>query len=180
MKRLFYITLAMLILPITNISAQQNVNLTPYTGTWKYTNPSTKEELTIKLRETTQQVPQIFGGHIEKCLVGIYIYKKNGQVIIDNSSQFTSNKSPLEMPIYAGSSADDGRIPNTLSLSIEDYGKMKNGRPKSSDGLLVLISSSTPKKIQWQIKERRGTFFEEDMPPLGFTIPTDAIFTKVE
>ena len=72
MRRLFYITLAILILPIVNINAQQNVNLSPYIGTWKYTNSSTKEELTIKIRETTYT----YQGNTTKCLVGIYIYKE--------------------------------------------------------------------------------------------------------
>ena len=71
MRRLLFITLTILILPIANISAQQNVNLTPYVGTWKYTNSSTKEELTIKLRETTYRYQN---GPLEQCLVGIYIY----------------------------------------------------------------------------------------------------------
>ena len=76
MRNLLYIILATLILPIVNISAQQNINYDFYIGTWRYTNTSMNEELTIKLRETTYSVPQIFGGHTEECLVGIYIQEK--------------------------------------------------------------------------------------------------------
>jgi len=177
MKRLFYITLATLILPIVNISAQQNINYDFYIGTWRYTNTSMNEELTIKLREATYSVPQIFGGHTKKCLVGIYIYKKNGQIIHDTSSQFTSNKPAIEMPIYASSSTTN---PSRLYLAIDDYGKMKNGVPKSGIGLLFLESSSNPKKIRWQIGESEGIYIAGEGPPLGFSIPTDLVFTKVE
>ena len=71
MRRILYITLLVLILPLSNIRAQQNVNFSQYIGTWKYTNTSTKEEFTIKLRETTYRYQN---GPLEQCLVGVYIY----------------------------------------------------------------------------------------------------------
>ena len=176
MRRILYITLLVLILPISNINAQQNVNLNPYVGTWKYTNASTKEEFTVVLRETTYRYQN---EPLEQCIVGIYIYKKNGQIIYDNSSQFTSNVSAIKMPIYAGTSVKSG-TPSKLIFYVKDYGKMKNGSPKTSEGWLTLISSSNPKQLRWQPEEPEGVYVAEQAPIPGFSIPTDIILTKVE
>ena len=81
------------------------------------------------------------------------------------------------MPIYA---ASDTPVPSKLFLSISDYGKMKNGVPKSGIGLLFLESSSNPKKIRWQIGESEGIYIAGEGPLVGFSIPTDVVFTKVE
>ena len=178
MKRLLYITLAILILPIVNIKAQQNIRYDSYIGTWKYTNSSTKEELTIMLKESSVKLPQIYGGHTIKCLAGVYIYKKNGQIILDTSNQFTDNKPANEMPISASNSSNTD--PSKLVLSVRDYGKMKNGRPKTGSGLLISVSSTNPKKIRWQIGDSEGAYIAGTAPPVGFSIPTDVIFTKVE
>ena len=177
MRRLFYITLAILILPIVNISAQQSVNLTPYVGTWRYTNSSTKEELTIKIRETTYTNSH---GRSGQRLVGIYIYLKNGQTIHDNSNQFMSNISAIQMPIFASAGINSEINPTKLILYVTDYGKMKDGLPKTSEGWLTLVSSTNPKKIRWQVEEPEGIYIAGTAPPIGFSIPTDVIFTKVE
>ena len=176
MKRIIYITLAILILPIANINAQQNINYDFYIGTWRYTNTSTNEELTIKLRESTVTLPPIYGGHTITCLAGIYIYKKNGQIIHDTSDQF-SNIPADEMPICVLKNTEN---PGRSTLSVRDYGKMKDGWPKSGSGLLILVSSTNPKKIRWMVETPEGTYTEETAPPIGFSIPTDVIFTKVE
>ena len=175
MKKIFYITLIVLVLPIIDIHAQKSINYDFYIGTWRYVNTKTNEELTIKLRETTHQVPPIFGGHIEECLAGVYIYKKNGQIIIDNSDQFMSNFHVFDMPIYA---SGDPPTPNRLFLGVRDYGKLWNGKPKGGIGLII-IESNNPKKIRWQVGDSEGIWIDE-APPAGFSIPTDAVFTKVE
>ena len=176
MKKILYITLFILIFPISNIRAQQSANLTPYTGTWRYTNSATGEEFTIKLRETTytyQNDPP------KQCIIGVYIYKKSGQVIHDNSSEFMSNISATIMPIYASSSMKSG-VPGRLILSVRDYGKMKNGLPKVSDGWLTLISLSNPNQLKWQPEEREAIYMMGDAPVPGFSVPVDIILTKVE
>ena len=179
MKRILYIVIIilMLILPVSNISAQQNVNLSPYIGTWKYTNISTKEELIIKLRETTYTNPY---GQTGQRLVGTYIYIKYDQTIHDNSSQFMSDLSAIQMPIFASAGVDSEPNPTRLILYVKDYGKMKNGLPKTSEGWLILVSSSNPRQIRWQVEEPEGLYIAGSAPPLGFSFPTDVIFTKVE
>jgi len=84
------------------------------------------------------------------------------------------------MPIYASPGADSEINPTKLILYIKDYGKMKNGSPKTSEGWLTLISSSNPKQLRWQPEEPEGVYVAEQAPIPGFTIPTDIILTKVE
>ena len=67
-----------------------------------------------------------------------------------------------------------------LCLYVKDYGKMKNGSPKTSEGWLTLVSSSNPKQLKWQPEEPEGVYVAEQAPLPGFTIPTDIILTKVE
>ena len=71
MKKIFYTTLTLLILSLSNINAQSNEDYSFYVGTWKYTNTTTGEEFTIRLRDTT--VIDSFD-YTSKTLVGIYIY----------------------------------------------------------------------------------------------------------
>ena len=177
MKKILYITLFFLILPISNIRAQQSANLTPYTGTWRYTNSATSEEFTIKLRETTytyQNDPP------KQCIIGVYIYKKSGQVIHDNSSEFMSSISATRMPIYVSMGGSKEANPSRLCLYVRDYGKMKDGRPKLSVGWLTLISSSNPNQLKWQPEEQEAIYMMGDAPIPGFSIPVDIILTKVE
>ena len=176
MKKIFYITLIALVLPVINVYAQKSINYDFYIGTWRYVNTKTNEELTIKFRETTHQVPPIFGGHIEECLAGVYIHTKNGQIILDNSDQFMSNIEAMKMPIYA---AGDTPFPDTLFISVADYGRLWKGQPKGGGGRLI-IESNNPKKIRWQIKGYERLWINEEGHAAGFSIPTDAVFTKVE
>ena len=110
----------------------------------------------------------------------IYIYKKNGQVVHDNSDQLMSNISANKMPIYVSLGGYPEINPTRLCLSARDYGKMKNGLPKRSEGWLTLISSSNPKQLRWQPEEPEGVYVAEQAPIPGFSIPTDIILTKVE
>ena len=157
------------ILFATNLTAQDN--LSPYEGTWRYTNVSTNEEFTIKLRKT---IGQFFYGERE-CLVGSYTYKKNGVVILDNMNMFNNNNVyPTKMPIL---------VKQQSILFVNDYGIITRGKPKFVSGWLGLLAVELGEaaKLTWKLEEEEG-----DIPdviadvPQGFTIPDDIILTKVE
>ena len=158
------------ILFATNLYAQ---NLSSYEGTWRYTNASTNEEFTIKLRKT---IGQFFWGN-EECLVGSYIYKKNGVVIHDNMNMFNNNGDPTDMPILAQ------HVPNLgLILFVHDYGMITRGKPKFADGSLVLIRENDGTvKLLWKLEEEEGAMLAgiNDVPE-GFTIPSDIALLKVQ
>ena len=160
------------ILFATNLTAQDN--LSSYEGTWRYTNTSTNEEFTIKLRKTIGQ----FSYGNEECLVGSYIYKKSGVVILDNMDMFNNNSVyPTKMPILV--SPREGE----LILYVNDYGIITRGKPKFVDGWMgmLVVKPGETAKLTWKLEEVEG-----DIPdiisdvPRGFTIPDDIILTKVQ
>ena len=154
------------ILFATNLTAQ--VALSSFEGTWRYTNASTNEEFTIKLRKTIGQFP--WGG--EECLVGSYIYKKNGVVIHDNMNMFNNNGYPTKMPIL---------VKQRLTLFVNDYGMITCGKPKFVGGSLILVRENDgTAKLIWKLKEREGVkIVGITDEPEGFTIPSDVTLLKV-
>ena len=160
------------ILFATNLTAQ--VNLSPYEGTWRYTNTSTNEEFTIKLRKTIGQFT--YGERV--CLVGSYIYKKNGVVILDNMDMFNNNSVyPTKMPILGQSREGE------LILYVNDYGIITHGKPKFVDGSLgmLIVELGEAAKLTWKLEEEEGvSIVGVNDVPQGFTIPDDVILTKVQ
>ena len=178
MKRLLFIIGLNLVLSFSLYAQVSGYSF--YVGTWKYTNTGTKEEFTIRLRDTTNQASPFFGGEIYECMVGTYTYKKNGVVILDNMEMFNDKSvKALRMPIFITSGQDNGYT--DMLLQARDYGTIVRGRPKSSIGDFQLVSSGNPKQIRWIIGEKEGVRVVgiNDEPP-GFSIPTDIILTKVE
>ena len=164
-----------------SIERQYGANLDFYIGTWRYTNTTTKEEFTIKLRKSIYTAY----GISQDCVVGTYTYKKNGVVVMDNMNEFMTDKSVgLPAPIYASNTraAPSTPNPNELDTSIQDYGILwpDSTLPKSGLGTITIVSTSNPKKIQWQLKDREGVRIEGLHPPMGFSIPTDIILTKID
>jgi len=185
MNRLIYIFTLLLLSSNTtygqSIERRHGANLDFYVGTWRYTNTTTKEEFTIKLRKSVYTAYNIS----KDCVVGTYTYKKNGVVVLDNMSEFLIDKSVgLPAPIYASNAK--GTIsesnPNRLTASIQDYGILWPGStlPKSGQGVITIVSTGNPKKIHWALKDSEGIVIIDHTPPPGFSIPTDMILTKIE
>ena len=161
-----------------NITHGYGANLDFYVGTWRYTNTTTKEEFTIKLRKSIHTAYNAK----KDCVVGAYTYKKNGVVILDNMNEFLIDKAVgLPGPIYASNAKANisDSNPNELYLSVRDYGLVSDGVPKYGIGSIIIVSTSNPKKIRWILEDPEGVYIQGHWLP-GFSIPTDAIFTKID
>jgi len=157
-----------------NLQAQHTANLDFYAGTWKYENQQTGEEFILKLRKT-------FSSFLStECVVGAYTYKKNGQIVTDCMDKFSLNLNI--MPVFATNSYIDTVLvnPNRLYMFVTDYGKFcPNGdKKRTSSNELLLVSSATPNKIRWILKNDEGEGLTDELPPEEFSIPEDMILTK--
>ena len=165
---------------ITYISAQP-ANLDWYVGTWKYENTSTGEELIIKLKRSQFTELPIFGSEIVDCLVGVYRYKANNQIIVDKLNLFNLDLEPYDCPITLSSR----KSISLLSLSVIDY-SITNGRGKFKSinvPSTVEYISSSPKTIKWKlvVVEQEYFYYEQiDRFPEGTNLPREVILTKVE
>jgi len=185
MNRLIYIFTLLLLSSNTtygqNVEQWHSTNLDFYVGTWRYTNTTTKEEFTIKLRKSVYTAYDIR----RDCVVGAYTYKKNGVVVLDNMNKYMNDRSVGNpVPIYASNARETAAEsnPNMLRANIEDYGILWPGSTsfKSGEGVITIVSTGNPKKIHWALKDSEGPRIVGHHPPLGFTIPTDMILTKIE
>jgi len=186
MKRIIYIftflLLSMSSMHGQNIRQWYFANIDFYVGTWRYTNATTNEEFTIKLRKTVylSSLSMIR----EDCIVGTYIYKKNGVIVLDNMNEFMIDRVYLPGPIYATNARETAAAvnPNKLETTVQDYGILSpaSGRPKSGRGTITIISAGNPKKIHWFLKDREGPRIVGHSAPMGFIIPTDIILTKID
>ena len=167
-------------LSITFLSAQ-NINLDWYVGTWKYENTSTGEELIIKLKKSQFTNLPVFGGAVEDCLVGVYKYTKNHQILVDRLDLLNENIVPFSCPITISS----GKSSLRFLLCVVDY-TIVNGREKYKTidvPSTVEYISSSPKTIKWKlvVVEQEYFYYEQiDRFPEGTNLPREVILTKVE
>lgn len=165
---------------ITYISAQP-ANLDWYVGTWRYENTSTGEELIIKLKRSQFTELPIFGSEIVDCLVGVYRYKANNQIIVDKLNLFNLDLEPYDCPITLSSR----KSISLLSLSVIDY-SITNGRGKFKSinvPSTVVYNTSSPKTIKWKlvVEEQEYFYYEQiDRFPEGTNLPFEIVLTKVE
>jgi len=160
-----------------SLQAQHTANLDFYAGTWTYVNTQTGEEFVLKLRKTIEHRGS------RECLVGAYTYKKNGKIVTDCMEQFSKTQSVYTMPILASNSSKNPSDvnPNWLWMFVDDYGKFcPNGAVKSTtSNSLEIVSSVSPQKIRWILKNDVGDeYLEDEAPPMEFSIPVDMILTK--
>ena len=171
MKKIISLTLCAL-MPIFIYS--QNVELNSLVGEWKWIDNTTSEELHIFLRPGIYEVPSIFGGGTENCLVGVYKYYRGGTVIVDYYSELSESKKSILYPIS---------ILNTLSLSVRDYSlKNANGRNKILSGS-SRIEYISDKQLRWILVDNAHesiSFSASATYPSGTSLPTNIILTKVE
>ena len=186
MRKIIYIFIFLLLSICStygqSIEQRYSANLDFYVGTWRYTNTATNEEFTIKLRKSVYTAYNIS----KDCVVGTYVYKKNGVVVLDNTSEYMNDRSVegVSIPIYATNAraAAAAVNPNKLETTILDYGILRpsSNVPKYGMGSITIISTGNPKKIQWVLKDPPGARIVGYSAPMGFSIPTDIILTKID
>ena len=93
-------------------------------------------------------------------------------------------ESYLPGPIYASNARETAAAvnPNKLETTVQDYSILSpgSGRPKSGIGTITIVSTSSPKKIRWELTDREGARISGYSAPMGFSIPTDIILTKID
>ena len=178
MKKIFILTL--LLISYSNLYPQ-NIDLEFFKGEWKGTVGNS--ELHIFLKDTIYNIPAIFGGTTEPALIGAYIYKNNGNTIINNVGELgNSYSSPIDYPIW---------ISNLLNLGVWDYLTVNGkGQKKFLAGFskIEIISENSPKQIRWIINDNQEQLIvtidsddgEDYFFPEGTSLPTNIILTKVE
>lgn len=159
----------------------QNINLEFFKGEWKGLDGN--NEFRIFLKDTIYTIPIIFGGMTEPALIGAYIYKGNGNIVIDNTSELNNSYDNLiDYPIW---------ISKSLNLGVWDYlTSNKKGERKylSEFSKIEVVSENSPKQIKWIINDSSEqlvvTIDSDDGDdyffPKGTSLPTNIILTKVE
>ncbi len=166
----------------TYLSAQPT-NLDWYVGTWKYENISNGDEIIVKLKKGIFNIPIVFGGGVEDCLVGVYSYKKNNQLLINNLERINEQQN-YSYPIQL--------LPSSINptekflFSIIDY-TIQNGNGKFkyiySAGSFIELNTISPKTIKWKlvVEEQEYFYYEQiDRFPEGTNLPLEIILTKIE
>ena len=182
MKTLTTIVLAVFF--AINLQAQHTANIDFFVGTWRYENPQTGEEFILKLRKISHLLMPSDPFPTEY-VVGAYTFKRNGQIVTDCMDKFDSDVHPVRA---TNSTLRPSTVnPNRLRMSVSDYGKRApNGSVKTTgdNNELLIVSATEPHQIRWILREDRGVraIFEgeeDGIHPLGFSIPTDIILTRV-
>ena len=152
-----------------------------FVGTWQYVNSDTV--FTVKLVKGTEVHSPFQKGDV---LYGGYTLEVNGEVIDDYSNVNSVRDirvSPPQQGIYI--TASTYRSP-TVSFGVTFYDQRK----KHFDGKGIggcRIEMLSPSKLKWKLDESLGISLAiegcEDCPevkPIGFSVPTNVILTKVE
>lgn len=163
-------------------SYSQTYNLDSLEGKWTWIDNSGLNEFSITLVKKVYNIPIIFGGGNEDCLIGAYLYKKNGKILIDNRTELLKEANVIDFPIW---------IDAGLGLGVRDY-LTTNGRGEykylSGQSKIMIVSESNPMQIRWIINdnsEQVVVVFDNEDPdqyifPKGTALPTDIVLTKVE
>lgn len=194
MKKIFLLTI--ILLCITKFTAQTNIvdftetttkqwsmqdgdtyfkdvnNLMdPYQGTWKYTDGNKEFTLVLIKQIKYHYNDNAATNYYEDRLVGYYIYKENGEIIADTSSEATNN--------YGGSFLKVGFSPTingNITGTINDYIKHK------VYSAWFDFISSTQIKLVMKKGENHQIWFEGQAPSYtiieGNTFPMEMILTK--
>ena len=157
------------------------MNLDFFVGTWKYENDQISETFTLRLRKVCDTSNNV----IYEAVAGAYTHFRLDRRGVNCMNEFFStSKSPVSMPVYATNDASDRNAvnPNKLRMFVTDYGlRAPNGEAKRMyKNELLIVSKDTPNQIRWILKdELDGEMLTEEVPPPGFTLPTDIILRKV-
>ena len=173
MKKLIII-LSLIVMSSGIKSQGYTANLDSFVGTWKYVNEATNEEFILKLRKSVYLTRYEIA-----CLVGTYMYKVNGDVVINTMDEFDSDKYALDMPVMATNFVLDRSLLNSQKLRIMFDDRKYNKYTMSSSLEIVSVS---PAKIHWVLTEDEGEEVYspgETIKPNGFSVPVNMILTKV-
>lgn len=158
--------------------------LDPFVGTWRWTDTATNSEFTVVFVKKLQYNPENRFNYEEDTIMGGYKYIQNGVLIIDNSNFTTEFNSsiPSSFINYALILANISSPFERLTLSLTDRVKNKNcqgnfdfinPQPHPSGGVFS-------NQAHWKIWDREHWNIEGlDPLPVGFSIPTDVILTKI-
>ncbi|MCL2098724.1 MAG: hypothetical protein FWH23_08225 [Bacteroidales bacterium] len=161
----------------TGQEVRETQNLDAYVGVWEYANAT--DTFRIVLRKGIESLPHSYS----ECLIGGYRYVKQGVLIGDYTqgaipSQFLFKDFSVEdetiTVLASNAHANPERInPNQLYVFFKDRGLGKT----TTQGQILLLS---PTQIRWILEESEGVYLtEEDIPPAGFSVPTDVVMTKI-
>ena len=174
MKNLLTLIIAILFTTAATIAtyAQTDRDLKEFVGTWKYENPDSCEVFIIKLKIIDHPS---YGKRIH----GNYSYSKNNVIIEDNLHQFDTLTDAYLFPIILRPWYSYPSTKLNLSFSDRTYGAY--ACPYTS--FVELIHEKKDIKLRWYMEEGEGAIaYEPDevIPPDGFSVPSNVIFTKVE
>jgi hypothetical protein len=151
-------------------------NLDAYVGIWEYTSGADTFQIVVK--KGTVSTPDLY----YECLIGGYRYVKNGILMGDYTygipnqflkKDFSKNDSTITVKLSNARYRLDLVNPNILSILFKDRGLNK----MTQSGRIQLLS---PIQIRWTLEDGEGVYATlEEMPPIGFSVPTDIIMNKV-
>ena len=158
--------------------------LNPFLGTWRWTDTSTNSEFTVVFIKKEMHNPENMNDYKEDIIMGGYKYIHNGVLIIDCTVFTTSFNSaiPSSFTNYAPILSNISAPFESLSLNLSDKIKGKachgsfdfiNPEPHPSGGIFS-------NQARWKIWDREHWTVNGVNPlPVGFSIPTDVILTKI-
>ena len=161
----------------TGQEVYETQNLDAYVGVWEYANAT--DTFRIVLRKGVKYMIHADS----ECLIGGYRYVKQGVLVGDYTkgiipSQFLRKDGAKEdetITVMASNARSNPEWidPNLLDLYFKDRGFNKWG----GHSQIQLLS---PTQIRWILEESEGVYLtEEDIPPAGFSVPTDVVMTKI-
>jgi len=171
------IILLLLVSPSMEAYSQRQIctkNIDAYVGIWEYKN--NEEIFRIIMKKGIVYLSNV----LTDCLLGDYYYKKGNIVVNDYNSgnnipDTYTRKTSLNVIIYATNAFNceykDRVDENRLYMHFSDINLNKH----TASGAIHLLS---PNSIRWILEEEEGEYVGE-APPLGFSVPTDVIMTRV-
>ncbi|MDR0295239.1 MAG: hypothetical protein LBH91_03480 [Prevotellaceae bacterium] len=179
--KIFYTLLSLLIFhaglaQTANQTIAYTKNLKTYVGTWEYTSGADTFQIVVKKGILSTS------NNYSECLIGGYRYVKDGILMGDYTQEipnqflkkdFSKNDSTITVMLSNARYRLDLVNPNILYVLFKDMGLGKI----DSDCRVELLS---PIQIRWTLEAGEGVYATlEEMPPEGFSVPTDIIMNKV-
>lgn len=154
-------------------------NLEAYEGTWIYQANDTVFKIVLK------KGPIIYSNDAIDGLVGGYFLSVKGNILDDYLAPLATcwKRSAKSDNLYIWATNysynEQDVDPNSLRFTFWDQKKRHFDGDGIEAGTIKLLS---PQKIQWILDEKAGIRATIDIiaDPIGFSVPTDVIMTKVQ
>ena len=184
MKRFLLLNLVLLSVIVTNAQTQEEVyDVEDFVGTWQYVNNDTV--FTVKFIKGTM-INGFGQNKYRKDLNGGYALQVKGVVIddyLDVNAVLDADINPPLQKIYIEAALYRKPTNYFVFIFYDQRKKHFNGKGIWG-GIITLLSKN---KLKWTLNEARGIYVYtegcEDCPeikPIGFSVPTNVILTKVE